>query len=383
LDIHTLHVEHAVLLALYTLLTFINLRVHRGAQGLSWFPAFAVSVCAGAVLVALRGRIPNTLSIVGGNILFSLGYVFLHRSLTGFLGRGAAQLRIQGMLAVVTAVAMVQYGLLQPDTSRRLIALSIVLAVQLAITASFVFRNTPRYMRSAGWTMGVVLVLLSAGNLLRLTELFIEGAPSNYLNGGPVLAWTVVNTSVLQGGIIVAFVWMTAARLHHDLEVQAMTDPLTGLFNRRAIEILAERVIASCERSLSPVSAILFDLDDFKKINDSFGHLCGDVALTAVAGCLKREIRSADTVARWGGDEFVVLLGGTGLEAAQSLAERLRIAIEQLCVRYDNGEISVTASFGVAELADRSRGWDDLMLQCDRALYAVKDEGGNLVIATP
>jgi diguanylate cyclase (GGDEF)-like protein len=318
---------------------------------------------------------------VGGNIMFSLGYVFLHRSMASFFGRGAAESRIQWMLAAAAAVAMVQYGLLRPDTSRRLIALSIVLAAQLAITASFVFRNTPSYMRSAGWVMGAVLALLAAGNLVRLAGLIIHGAPRNYLNGGPVLAWTVVNTSVLQGGIIVAFVWMTAARLHHELEVQAMTDPLTGLFNRRGIEILAERIIASSERSLSRVSAILFDLDNFKQINDSFGHLCGDAALTAVAQCLKREIRAADTLARLGGDEFALLLNATGIEDAQSLAERLRIAIEQLCVRYDNSEISVTASFGVAELRDSSQGWQELMLQCDRALYAVKGGGGNLVIA--
>lgn len=382
MDIHTLHVEHAVLLALYTLLTLVNLRVHRGAPGLNWFPAFAASVCGGAVLVALRGSIPDALSIVGGNILFSLGYVFLHRSMTGFFGRRAYGWRIQALLATVLAVGMVQYGILRPDTAVRLILLSLVLTAQLAITSWFVFRNTPLYLRNAGWMMGVVLALLSLGNLVRMMGLILGGAPRNYLNGGPVLAWTVVNTSVLQGGIIVAFVWMTATSLHHDLEMLAMTDPLTGLFNRRAIKMVAERVIAASERSQSPVSAILFDLDGFKQINDSFGHFCGDAVLTAVARCLERKTRPADTIARWAGDEFAVLLSATGLESAQILAERLRIAIEQLCVRYGHDEISVTASIGVAELFGPSQKWDDLVLQCDRALYAVKQGGGNLVIAS-
>ncbi|GGG92315.1 sensor domain-containing diguanylate cyclase [Silvibacterium dinghuense] len=382
MDLHTLHVEHAVLLALYTLLTFLNLRVHRGAPGLAWFPAFAVSVCGGAALVALRGTIPDWLSIVCGNALFSLGYLFLHRSMTSFFGRGAYGWRFQIALVSAFILAMIEYGAVHPNTSRRLIALSIVLTVQLTITGWLVFRSTPPYMRSAGWIMGIVLFLLAAGNLIRLAGVVLQGAPGNYLRGGPLLAWVVINTSVLQGGIIVSFVWMTAARLHHDLVQQATTDPLTSLYNRRALETIAERTIAAKGKNHTPISAILFDLDNFKEINDSFGHLGGDAALIAVSRCLQRETRPGDTLARWAGDEFAILLDATELEAAQALAERLRMALEQLCVRYGSHEFSLTASFGVAELSSAAGGWDELMQQCDRALYAVKSSGGNFVHCT-
>ncbi|MFT4112803.1 diguanylate cyclase domain-containing protein [Silvibacterium sp.] len=388
MDLHTLHVEHAVLLALYTLLTFLNLRVHRGAPGLNWFPAFAVSICCGAVLVALRGVVPDLLSIVFGNVLFSLGYVFLYRSLIAFFGFSLSGGRSYGWrmhiaLAVVLTAAMMQYGMLHPNTGLRLAALSVVLALQLLLTGWLVFRSTPPYMRTSGWVMGTVLLLLAIGNLVRLGGVLIAGAPGNYLSGGPLLAWTVVNTSVLQGGIIVSFVWMTASRLHHDLVRQATTDPLTGLLNRRALETLAEKAIVEKGRRLIPISAILFDLDNFKEINDSFGHLGGDAALIAVARCLQHETRPGDTLARWAGDEFAVLLSATDLDAAQALAERLRIALEQLCVRYGEHEFSVTASFGVAELQSLSGDWDDLIQHCDRALYAVKSDGGNLVSCMP
>jgi diguanylate cyclase (GGDEF)-like protein len=381
LDIHTLHIEHAVLLALYTLLTFINLRMHRGAPGLKYFPLFALFACLGAVLVALRGYLPDAASIGLGDVMFPIGYVFLHRSMTEFFGLGPVQWRIQAGLAALAAVAMAEYGLLRPETGPRLIALSIILAMQLAMTAYLVMRNTPRYMRNAGWMMGMVLTLLCLGNLVRLVSLLVQNAPLNYLRGGPVLAWTVVNTSVLQGGVIVAFVWMTAARLHHDLEVQALTDPLTGLLNRRAIELLAGRAIGASQRSHHPVSAILFDLDNFKRVNDSFGHLGGDATLIAIARCLEQETRPGDILARWGGDEFAVLLGETHLGDATALAQRLRGAMEQLRVRYHQHEISTKASFGVAELRDAAKGWEELVLKCDKALYAVKDGGGNLVIA--
>lgn len=377
MDLHTLHVEHAVLLALYTLLTFLNLRVHRGAPGLAWFPAFALSVCAGATLVALRDHIPESLSIVGGDLLFSLGYVFLHRSMAGFFGLGNRGLRFQIGLFAIDAVAMLEYGILAPDTSRRLIALSLVLTLQLGLTTILVFRQSREHMRSAGRLMAAVLLLLTLGNLVRLAAVVMRGAPHNYLSGGPVLAWTVVNTSVLQGGIIVAFVWMTASRLRHELTLQATTDPLTGLVNRRALESLAEQLIAD---GSNPVSAILFDLDNFKQINDTHGHLGGDAALVAVARCLRRETRPGDTLARWAGDEFAVLLRATDLESARTTAERLRMALQQMIVSHGGREFSITASFGVAELHVVSAGWDQLMHDCDRALYAVKAGGGNLVL---
>jgi diguanylate cyclase (GGDEF)-like protein len=291
------------------------------------------------------------------------------------------QWRIQAGLAAVAAVAMVEFSMIRPDTALRLITLSIILAVQLAMTAWVVLRNTPGYMRSAGWMMGAVLTLLCLGNVVRLISVLFQNAPRNYLQGGSVLAWTVVNTSVLQGGVIVAFVWMTAARLHHDLEVQALTDPLTGLLNRRAIELLAGRAIGASQRSGHPVSAILFDLDNFKQVNDSFGHLGGDAALVAIARCLELETRPGDILARWGGDEFAVLLGETQLADAKALAQRLRGAMERLRVTYNQHEISTRASFGVAELTDVAKGWEELVLKCDRALYAVKGGGGNLVIA--
>ena len=370
-----------MLLAVYTLLTVINTRMHRGTAGISYFPVFALCACVGAVLVALRGLVPDAYSVVLGSLMFPIGYVFLDRSMREFLGHGKAQWRMQVGLAVLAAVAMAYWGVIQPDTGRRLMALSIILAAQLGMTGYFVARKTPDYMKNAGWMMALVLGLLCVGNLVRLVSLFLQAVPSNYLRGGPMLAWTVLNMSVLQGGVIVAFVWMTAARLHHNMEVQALTDSLTGLYNRRAVESMAERAIAASRRSQEPVSAILFDLDDFKTINDSFGHLCGDAMLVAIARCLERETRPGDVVARWGGDEFVLLLGRTHLAADKALAQRLQSAIERLRVNYHQDEISTSASFGVGELTDAAQGWEELILKCDRALYAVKDSGGNTVIA--
>lgn len=380
MDMHTLHLEHAVLLGLFTALTIASLPLHRGLKGIGWFPLYTLCAFLGAVLIALRGSIPMWASIGVGGLCFPLAYVSLHRWLTEFYGRKASQWKTQMVLAGAALLVLVRFGLLSPNTQHRLFLYSLVLAIQLAVSATFVFRAATGTLRPSGWLMGGVLLLLCVNNLARAVGTMFVGAPDNYLEGGVVLSWTLLATSVLQGGVTIAFVWMTAAALRQELEVQALTDSLTGLLNRRAIQVTAEREIVWRKRNRQPISAILVDLDDFKQINDSYGHHCGDTALMEVARCLKDKTRSQDHLARLGGDEFVVLLPNTTWEEASILAERLRRCLEETTFTLDDRPAGVRASFGVAELRTEERGWDQLILSCDRALYSVKELGGNQVL---
>jgi diguanylate cyclase (GGDEF)-like protein len=379
MDIHTLQMEHIVLLAIFSLLSIANVRMHRGVKGIIWFVVYGLSLLVGATLVGLRGAIADGVSIFVGDLMFSVSYIFLHRSMTEFFDRGALHQRVQIGMTVALVLALVVFGLYLPMTRWRLFAFSAALSAQLATTAIFVARATPPYMRAAGRAMAAVIALLCLSNFVRMVSLLFVGAPGNYLQGGTMLAWTLLDNTVLQGGVIIAYVWMTAARLHHGLEKLAVTDPLTGLMNRRGLEMAARHVFAAGARNRTPVSAILFDLDEFKGINDSFGHPCGDATLVAVAGCLTDQIRQQDLAARLGGDEFVVLLPQTQLAVAMAVAERLRAVIADLRIRHHTNEFSVHGSFGVAQIDDSSLAWDALMADCDKALYRAKHQGGNLV----
>jgi diguanylate cyclase (GGDEF)-like protein len=378
MDLHTLHVEHAVLLSLYSILTFVNSRLHLTSQGVHWFPLYNICAFVGAVLIALRGDIWAPLSIVGGTLSFPIAYLFLHRSLTDFFGKGAFQWRLQAFLVVIGAVGLTYYGAIHPNTRNRLILYSFVLAGQMGLSAYFVLRNAKGYLTTSATLMGLVLVVLFLTNLIRGIGTIFRGAPDNYLNGGPLLTWSLVIISVLQGGVTVAFVWMTAATLREDLLRQASTDPLTGVLNRRAAEHAAEREIALSQASQRPFSVILVDLDRFKQLNDQLGHQFGDAALVAVSKCFQEELRKGDILARIGGDEFVVLLADTSLDMAIDIAERLRISLEEMTVVHDGHTRTVSASFGLAQL-EHTLDWDRLVMNCDKALYSVKANGGNLV----
>lgn len=162
-----------------------------------------------------------------------------------------------------------------------------------------------------------------------------------------------------------------------NLEHMAMTDQLTKIYNRLKFGNLLEAEIAKAKKSKKPLSLIMLDIDHFKKINDTYGHQTGDYALVTTVEIIKDHIRTADIFARWGGEEFMILLPGATIEAAKTKAEILRSAMDE----YDYIEPSnVTGSFGVVQLAD-SDTVDSLTKRVDEALYAAKNAGRNKVVA--
>ncbi|MDX6448551.1 MAG: hypothetical protein QOD08_1014 [Gaiellaceae bacterium] len=171
------------------------------------------------------------------------------------------------------------------------------------------------------------------------------------------------------------------ARLHGIVQRQAVTDELTELPNRRRFMETLEAEVRRAERFGAPLGLVLFDLDDFKLVNDRHGHQVGDLVLKKAGEVLLERIREVDLAARLGGEEFAVLLPGTDLAGAVSLAESLRLALSEAAVVATGGEdVRVTASFGVTEHS-RERTGSDLLAVADGALYQAKDAGKNGVVA--
>jgi diguanylate cyclase (GGDEF)-like protein len=159
------------------------------------------------------------------------------------------------------------------------------------------------------------------------------------------------------------------------LEQQAMTDPLTGIYNRLKFDEMLMKEISRSKRHKIPVSLVMFDIDHFKMINDTWGHHIGDAVLQQLTAHISKHVRKHDYFARWGGEEFMILLTHSALEAAAHFAEHLRAEIETLRIR---GLQRITCSFGVAQLKDE----DDLFSitkQTDEALYKAKAAGRNRV----
>lgn len=169
-------------------------------------------------------------------------------------------------------------------------------------------------------------------------------------------------------------------QISSQLDKVARTDELTGLANRREMNSLMEREYARFARYGQAFSVIMLDLDRFKILNDRFGHAFGDHVLTEVASSLAANIRLTDHAARWGGEEFLILLSQTDLGQASRVAEKLRLAIAEIQPGEGGHRITVTASMGV-ESIEHAKSIENLVNQADERLYQAKHKGRNLVVA--
>jgi diguanylate cyclase (GGDEF)-like protein len=164
-----------------------------------------------------------------------------------------------------------------------------------------------------------------------------------------------------------------------EVERLAITDSLTGLYNHRHFFELAGREFQRARRYQLPLSVIMLDIDDFKRVNDTYGHAIGDQVLQGVAECCRKELRGVDVIGRYGGDEFVAMLPETGLPAACQVAERLRKSIAERALDTKAGRVTVTVSLGVAVLDDKHLTPEILLDRADKALYVAKQNGRNRV----
>ena len=167
-----------------------------------------------------------------------------------------------------------------------------------------------------------------------------------------------------------------------ELRGQTYTDELTGLYNIRYLEIILDRELSLAKRNETTFSVLFLDLDHFKNVNDSHGHLIGSRLLYEVGVEIKKTLRESDITFRYGGDEFVMILSHTGLDDAIFVAERVRVQIEKKRFLVKDGlEIRLTASIGVANVPLHAESKQDILRSADEALYGVKKAVRNKVIA--
>lgn len=170
-------------------------------------------------------------------------------------------------------------------------------------------------------------------------------------------------------------------KINLKLDYISSHDPLTGLSNRRSFEIQAKQNMEEINQNSEEAALVLIDIDHFKYINDTFGHPIGDMVLKEVSSILLENLKETDLVARWGGEEFILLLSSSSIKEAYEFCNKIRVAIEKKIMIFDEFKINITASFGVAKLAGNfSNSFNTSYKLADKALYQCKNRGRNQVI---
>ena len=221
----------------------------------------------------------------------------------------------------------------------------------------------------------LLLLPLVAGNQVVGVAQFERDAPG---------AFTRRDLSRIESLASQAAATLANVRAHQDVYSQAVTDALTGLFNRRHMQMVLANERRRAERYHHPLSVIMLDVDEFKSYNDTYGHVQGDVLLKRIAGILQSQVRGVDSVGRFGGEEFIVVMPETPPTEAYQAAERLRLAVAQTIFPgfADDPEPTVfkTISLGVATFPDVTDDTQALVALADSALYRAKRGGRNQTV---
>ncbi|PHM20101.1 MAG: GGDEF domain-containing protein [Curvibacter sp. PD_MW3] len=330
------------------------------------------------ILFSLRGQISDVVFVVAATGLLSATIALFTEGLREFQQRRPAY----GLSWFPVVLLMVGISALMPAPQARVALSNLILLLQgLAALVLLIQKRHDtigrgQYFEMAGFAiLALVFVLRMVGALATTTDLSSITA-SNQIQTVTFLLATVALVLVGIGLVI-----MTKERADAQNLNMALHDALTGLSNRRLIVETLTQNLAQAQRSGRALTLLMIDIDFFKRVNDTFGHQSGDLALRGLADCIRGRLRAQDMAGRWGGEEFLVVLPDTDAQGAGTLAEQLRRTVEQARFEATDGRtMQFTISIGLHALqAMAAESIDDMVAAADKAMYQAKQNGRNRV----
>jgi diguanylate cyclase (GGDEF)-like protein len=375
LDLPTLFVTAVFASAVAGLLLLLSWVQNRNVGALAlWAAAFMIG-SVGVALISERGNIPDVWSIVFANAIIATTYGMMWAGARNFNGRPTS---VAFMLAgAVIWLMACQIGAFYNSPWARAALMSAIVVAYSVLCAWEFWQG-----RDEGLMSRVpIVVFLLAHAAIVIIRIPLTGSLSLPIVFGHVQIgwWTFIIFETVFFSFCAAYLLGGIARERITLQYKnaSLIDPLTGVSNRRAFLERGEKLLHRSNFDRAPAALLLFDLDEFKSVNDTFGHQAGDRVLTAFCTVATSTLRPGDLFGRLGGEEFAALLVDTSLDGGLVAAERVRANFEAAALGL--GAHTLTVSVGVASAADRDRNLADLVEEADRALYRAKENGRNRV----
>jgi diguanylate cyclase (GGDEF)-like protein len=341
-----------------------ELQQYRGVMA-----ALLANLCAAASLMLrlFADRLPEYPAILLSNALLLAGPGLFYIAIGQFLGFPYSKGYVIGVIAVV--MSLVSYFLyIQDDITMRMILLSLGSIVLIGLLIFQLWRAQKTSLKLSANLMLLAFISYEVFLIIRTFSMAVQ-PPGSESSLSPVQSATYLFAFAITIFWSTGFILMVSQRLRNDLMEMATMDALTHIPNRRATEAFLERELARVERSGGGFSVLLIDIDNFKHVNDNWGHAMGDEVLFRTAAIFRSMIRKQDWVGRWGGEEFLMILPGPA--EAGVLAERVRKEVAQ--ARYAQGAsfFGITVSIGLACLKGAGQ-IDEILKNADMALYQAK-----------
>ncbi len=382
IDLYTLAIVQSLMSIVQMVVLFIQYRLNKTYAGLGWWAAGSAALSLGFG-VAILWKIPiiGKIAMIASVAMVASGMALLYVGVLRFFGQREPRGWLIVFCTLITVIGVYFTVIDDRIEIRRLIVSVVVAAMSLLLARGlFIYRirslSVPIYF----------LIVMSLSNAIfygiRTLETLRFGVP---VDGA--FRSTPTETALYLIALIITTLWtfgliiLVNQRLSTELEQRATTDELTGIANRRHFLELAQNEIQHALRFNRPLALALIDIDRFKQINDTYGHAVGDQALLVWTHLCQNNIRQIDVFARFGGDEFVVLLPETMHEQAYDVVEQVRSALIAEPMNLGGQTVRMTISSGIASLASDVDTLDTLLERADRALYRAKEAGRNCVVA--
>lgn len=376
LDVYTLTFAGGIVAFASGLFLSLHWWQAREDRAALWWGAASCASGIGITMLALPAILPAYLSTIAAPLMLDVCAASMWAAARIF-NRGSIELR---PFIVAVAVWIAILAVMGAIGQERLAAASgLGISASLYATAAIEFWLGRAERLRGRWPMIAVLSLDATALVLAAVDIYT----SEFFSVLPSLnrfGLIHIVGLIYSGGSAISLVTMLKDRSEIKQKAAALIDPLTGLANRRAFTDRAPRLLDGNSRDGVPISLLAFDLDRFKKVNDTFGHPTGDMVLQIFADILSRAARSTDVAARIGGEEFALVLPGCDDEAALAIARHIRSAFQN-DARLVNGErVGATVSVGVATAPEHGRSLADIIASADSALYRAKSLGRNRVV---
>jgi diguanylate cyclase (GGDEF)-like protein len=356
--------------------------ISRSVQGLRGIRSLTGAALAGlicVILIACRPFAPTFLFVIVANLGILASFLLMYRATAEILCIRPALLTFCICVCVATLPGFLYYTYVGHQIVPRVLLSSGAIAIIAACNAVLLFHHRDPLLRYQISAQAWLLTALSSMHAVRcvLTSLY-PPQDDFFLQLNFIQATFIYLNYILAMANLCGLLWLSLCAHRKDLHTMARTDGLTGLLNRRAFEESLQRDMLRASRTGLTLGMLLIDIDHFKSVNDLHGHLAGDEVIRKVGSTLQRGIRPADVLARFGGEEFVILMRDVGLREVETTAERLRLEIASLPGL--TGAMAVTVSIGVT-VSQHEDTPDSFLSRCDDALYLGKRSGRNIVVS--
>lgn len=362
--------------AMGLLMALVLFFMHRGYPvaigGLRQWTAAPLLLFLSAVFFGLRGHIPDVLSILLANVFLYAGSLLYYLGSQHFFGR-RAPLKPWLVLGAVVVLMLIWLSHVDPRYGLRLALFNAALLCVYGAHCRLFLRQGR--LSFASRFMLAVLVLQAATLLTRIVSVIMGNAGHSLLDPSMLQNIYIAVYCISALSLSIGVVLMATDAMRAEFERLAAHDPMTGALSRTALITASQHELARCQRHGRTMSILLIDLDHFKTINDTYGHQMGDQVLVHFVRCTQGQLRAPDRIGRYGGEEFLVLLPETGLQAAAVVAERIRAEVATPHAALP----AITISIGIASNDEGHAGdtVDTLIHRADQSMYRAKAYGRN------